>query len=423
MGAVVGAGEFRSSADTRMGFVSGISGFSVKRVRYANVNGVGLFEGDIALGPVEKVEKTQVAADTAGLTRTLPASGKGGRPSNVQFAAVIVGQRYRWPGGVIPYELPPGLEVIAGAAIAHWQEHTSIRFVARTPGNATAYPNYVAFEIGEGCWSAVGMQGGPQPLSIGAGCGVGQAIHEIAHSVGLWHEQSREDRDQFVRIAWENILPDMQHNFDQHISDGDDVGLYDYESIMHYPATAFTANGLETIVALGGQPIGQRLGLSAGDIAAVSELYPHSVGQSHFYTSSLIELANKVTDQGYRNDGIVFYGFAVPVLEAQPMMRLVSPGGQYLFTTSLAEVYDALGQKGYAFDAAPCYVAPAPIPGLTPLYRLESEAQNDAFFTTSPVELQQATSQFGYKAQGIAGHVLSGFVPGAIPVFRLSKVA
>ena len=421
--AVVGSGEFRSSLDQRTGLVSGISGFAAKRVRYSNVNGVGLFEGDIALGPVEKMEKTRIAADIAGLAADLPASGKGGRPSNVQFAAVIVGQRYRWPGGVIPFELQPGLEAIVGAAIAHWQQHTSIRFVARTPANATSYPNYIAFEIGDGCWSAVGMQGGPQPLSIGAGCGVGQAIHQIGHAAGLWHEQSREDRDQFVRIAWDNIIPHLQHNFDQHISDGDDIGPYDVDSIMHYPSTAFTANGLDTIVALGGQPIGQRLGLSAGDIVAVNELYPYSVGRRHFYTTSLIELANKVTDQGYRNDGIAFYGFAVPIPGALPLVRLSHPDGQYFYTTSPAEAYDALAEKGYAFDLAPCYVARTPVLGLTPLYQLEGEAQNDALFTTSPLELQQATGQLGYTARGIAGHVLGNFVPGAVPVYRLSKVA
>ena len=43
---------------------------------------------------------------------------------------------------------------------------------------------------------------------------------------------------------------------------------------MHYGGTAFSRNGQATIVPFGGQAIGQRNGLSAGDIAAVRALYP-----------------------------------------------------------------------------------------------------------------------------------------------------
>jgi hypothetical protein len=33
----------------------------------------------------------------------------------------------------------------------------------------------------------------------------GRAMHEILHALGLFHEQSRNDRDRFVKVVWENV--------------------------------------------------------------------------------------------------------------------------------------------------------------------------------------------------------------------------
>lgn len=37
----------------------------------------------------------------------------------------------------------------------------------------------------------------------------GRAIHEIMHALGIFHEQSRSDRDRFVKIHKENIVPGL----------------------------------------------------------------------------------------------------------------------------------------------------------------------------------------------------------------------
>ena len=51
-------------------------------------------------------------------------------------------------------------------------------------------------------------------ISIGKGCGEkGTVIHEIGHAVGFWHEQSRRDRDKYVKILVNNILPGQEEQF------------------------------------------------------------------------------------------------------------------------------------------------------------------------------------------------------------------
>ncbi len=136
-----------------------------------------------------------------------------------------------------------------------------------------------------GCASAVGYKAysaGYQRLNLqrydpdtGTCNRKGIAIHELMHSLGVWHEQSREDRDDYVTILYENIEDKKEGNFDQHITDGTDIGEYDYSSIMHYGEYAFSKNGQKTIVTIQpGVTIGQRDDMSDGDIAAIEYKYP-----------------------------------------------------------------------------------------------------------------------------------------------------
>lgn len=58
------------------------------------------------------------------------------------------------------------------------------------------------------CWSEVGDQHVGQNLSVGLGCDYKAIIeHEILHALGFYHEQSRTDRDDYVNIWWDEVLP------------------------------------------------------------------------------------------------------------------------------------------------------------------------------------------------------------------------
>jgi hypothetical protein len=285
-----------SSEEVRTGFISGLT-FVNKPVQYAVAGDLAIFEGCICLGTVDEMERTRglVQASATGpafglekvalMERTAALreeSIAGDQP--VVHGVVITGERYRWPNGLMPYEFDAGLPNATrqrvNDAINHWQTNTSMRFVLRTAANASQYPNFVRVfrpvpgSAEDGCWSYVGMQGGMQRLALSDGCGFVAAVHEFGHAWGLWHEQSREDRDSFVTIHWANIQPGREHNFNQHISDGDDVGPYDYGSIMHYGRFAFSRNSQPTISAKqAGVTVDQATGLTAGDIAAVHHIY------------------------------------------------------------------------------------------------------------------------------------------------------
>jgi hypothetical protein len=251
-------GEQRSSEEIRTALIERETGLKV--VQYAVVDGLAIFEGDIILGTVEEVEQATAQVRAAGEVRA---------EADVTTEAVVITGNHRWANCQVPFKIDPALPNPQRVtdAIAHWQQHTNYRFIARTTEK-----DFVTFTSGNGCSSTVGRQGGQQFVNLGTGCSTGNAIHEIGHTIGLWHEQSRQDRDLFVRIQWQNVEAGKEHNFNQHITDGDDVGPYDYGSIMHYDRKAFSKNGQDTIVPATPASIGQRTTLSAGDIAAANSL-------------------------------------------------------------------------------------------------------------------------------------------------------
>uniref|UniRef100_A0A3Q4BZ91 Metalloendopeptidase n=1 Tax=Mola mola TaxID=94237 RepID=A0A3Q4BZ91_MOLML len=157
-------------------------------------------------------------------------------------------------------------------AMETFHQKTCVRFVPHRDQR-----DYLQIESELGCWTTIGRDGGQQVVSLSVhGClDHGVIQHELLHALGFHHEHTRSDRDQFVRINWENVAGAHASNF--HKADTNNLNTpYDYSSIMHYGRTAFAKMyGQETITPITDPsvPIGQREEMSDIDILRVNRLY------------------------------------------------------------------------------------------------------------------------------------------------------
>lgn len=192
-------------------------------------------------------------------------------------SATILSTANVWPDGIIPYEIEPGHpgESFILDAIQEVIDETNLCIIPRTNE-----ADYVYINNEGACSSYLGRQGGKQIMRISQLCGRGSAMHEWLHAAGIYHEQSRNDRDTYITVNASNVQPGRLYNFMKYApGTGLDVGPYDYESIMHYGERAFaigtgTTIDVNTPPAPSGTTIGQRSRLSAGDKAGINSLYP-----------------------------------------------------------------------------------------------------------------------------------------------------
>lgn len=191
------------------------------------------------------------------------------------FDAIVNGA---WPNKKVYYStrrLPYAAKRAVGQAVAEYHAKTCIRFIdiSNNPRGS-----YLDFFVGGGCYSMIGRQGGRQEVSLGRGCETkGVTIHEIMHALGFFHEQSRRDRDRYVRIMWQNIPRSVRYNFEKYRhGQADTLGEpYDKKSVMHYGNYAFSNNRRKTIVSIANpnEVLGQRNGLSDIDVKQLRKYY------------------------------------------------------------------------------------------------------------------------------------------------------
>lgn len=270
-------------------------------IEYEEVGPFRILEGDIFLiSPQDNLTGVRAAFD---------------RPTAAIDSFVVSSP---WPEGKIPVAIqssiqPEILEKI-GRALTHVESATNkaIDFVGVRTDNAGNIldPVYLRFmlsgpHVGNACGTFIGMlprdaaiettktlfndgQYHGQPVFVPSWCRWGSLAHELGHTAGLWHEQTRCDAvtDGWIKINTDNIKWGKEG---QYIAKCDPSNPrtaptsygtpYDYCSIMHYPAGGGNAINpsipiIEPLKPLNGcDEIGQREGYSPGDIYAIQLIY------------------------------------------------------------------------------------------------------------------------------------------------------
>jgi hypothetical protein len=204
---------------------------------------------------------------------------------------------YRWPNGTVPVVLENSVfdgnnYNVIKSALDYFNFNTGIIFKER--GGEKDYlvikcvPDDATGKAGS---SAVGRQrNGNNILELIKGkFTMGTVLHELMHTLGVLHEQSREDRDNFVEIKWDNIKESAKHDFQ--IEDNATVrSAYDYCSVMEYPSqSSFAIDPAKpTIVCKTNGMItdcpacmGNRVALTKMDLDGLDKLYG-GIGISRF---------------------------------------------------------------------------------------------------------------------------------------------
>lgn len=215
-------------------------------IAYVVENGHAMHEGDVDLGPVSELRKLRGGAANLG---------------------------DRWPNSTVYYRFDDdftGLtcgEAMTDCVSARSKVRSTLeamelklplRFIEDTGENAD---NYITFDWAAadstfgGVSDSIGMDGGEQTIKFRSGHlndpfnphwfetyhrqpTAGTIRHEVLHAVGLWHEQSRQDRAMFVAVDDDCIIDEKESQFEIK-SGATSVGPYDFSSIMHYGATSY----------------------------------------------------------------------------------------------------------------------------------------------------------------------------------------
>ncbi|OWZ11867.1 Neutral zinc metallopeptidase [Phytophthora megakarya] len=249
-----------------------------------------------------------------------------------RLSLVVVSTTRIWDEGVVCYQLNEEYpfnktqKEYIYEAMGKYEASTNVRFVttATCEKEKLSYcdscANWVDFKhptSGRDCNSSIGItEEGAQTMNLADRCFevdddlktvYGSAMHEIGHSLGMYHEHQHPKRT--IGVFWDDIDQSICIWSEMTIRDLSVGGPYDLDSVMHYPMTygfcqpnycSATQTQSTDCVEQGTvfcnlndddnctditkamcnetatAAIGQRKILSPGDLAAINELYQSS---------------------------------------------------------------------------------------------------------------------------------------------------
>jgi hypothetical protein len=213
-------------------------------IRYVMKNGLPVYQGDIIL---DHLVFGQDAPGHPATTGVAAVASEAPRSLGAIYPFTL------WPavGGVyqIPYVITNGTANL-NTAIAEYNTtfRGLIQWVPRTTETNYVDIDQEPTDPGSEGLSYIGLAGiGAQQLTCGTTCAISTLLHEMGHTTGLWHEQSRPDRDTYVTLNVSHIQAAAFINDDIALDNSWIYGPYDYASIMQYSAFSLTADGSQTI--------------------------------------------------------------------------------------------------------------------------------------------------------------------------------
>lgn len=221
-----------------------------------------------------------------------------------------IGHGALWPDSTVAYVIDgsisdPAQRTAVRNAISAWNRATDpsgnpikVRFVPRYPGDSRPYVSFVRGGSGPGNCGASQVGRHDNFFTnwwshdIHLDCFDQRTIiHEMGHTAGLFHEQQRCDRDNFV-----NVFAPAGGNCERYCGgDHVDYGPYNYLSVMHYPYNLANGCSIQPITprAAGyhGTPadVGSLNTLDTFDVQGINQMYwghPSlpTIGWGQFYS-------------------------------------------------------------------------------------------------------------------------------------------